>query len=180
MQNKSLIWVLLFLLAARFVLVPWLEWQDERLIELKTLNKRLERSEALLSAKELVSSQAGQAESAVEALLQGIAVTPAAAEYKISFQQLLQQQLENLQVQLLLFEWNSDRSLDVFNLQRGRINLRLKGTYPNLLRAHAQLEHNFAGLQIRELRAGWSEALRASSEVELQLVIDLDYRVMSQ
>ncbi len=180
MQNKSLIWLLVLLLVARFVLVPWLEWQDEQLIELQTLNKRLDRSEALLNAKELVSSQAAQAETAVDTLLKGIAVTPAVAEYKISFQQLLQQQLESLQVQLLLFEWNSDRSLEVFDLQRGRINLRIKGAYPNLLRAHAQLEQNFSGLQIRELRASWSEALRASSEVELQLVIDLDYRVVSQ
>jgi hypothetical protein len=177
MQNKNLIWLLAFLLALRFVVVPWLEWQDEQFVRLQTLAKRLDRSEALLTAKEQVISQAAQADSVADELMQGLAVVPAAAEYKISFQQQLQQQLESAQVQLLLFEWNSDRSLSVFDLQRGRINLRLKGTYPNLLKVHAQLEQGFPGIQIRELRAGWSEALRASSEIELQLVVDLDYRV---
>lgn len=178
MQNKKLIVLLAVLLLLRFVFVPWFEWQDEQFGRLQTLDKRLERSEALLSLKEQVSTQAAQVNTASEQLLAGLVISATPAEYKIAFQQALQQQLDSVQVRLQLFEWNSDRALEAFNVQRGRINLRLQGAYPNLLRAHAQLELQFPGVQIRELRATWPGALSAAAEVELQLVIDLDYRII--
>ncbi|MBU1311529.1 MAG: hypothetical protein KKE30_18560 [Gammaproteobacteria bacterium] len=176
-RNKLLIFVLGLLLVLRFVLVPWLDWQDEQATKLRTLTKQLVRSEALLEAREDVLKQSGNASQRAEVLKSGLIKTTDAAQYRIEFQQELQKKLDSMNVQLASFEWMSDQDLRVFSIQRGRINLRLQGKLADIVLAHGMLELDYPGLQIRDLRAIWQGPLNVYSVVELQMLSELDYLV---
>lgn len=176
MQNKLLISILAVLLVLRFVAVPLLDWQQERIDELTALQKRLDRSEALLNASEQVTQHAEQLKLQVTKAVNGLAVGVKQDEYQLAFQQDVRQRLAELGVSLELFEWNNNYPLEMLSIERARVNLRLKGSYPAIMRAHGLLETHFAGLTIREFRASWPGSLSASTDIELQLVIDLDYQ----
>ncbi len=176
-RNKLLIFVLGLLLVVRFVLVPWLEWQDEQALKLQTLTKQLVRSEALLGAREEVLNQSTTATLRADELKTGLTKTSDPAQYRVEFQQELQSKLDNIKVQLSSFEWMNDQPLGVFALTRGRINLRLQGSLADIVQAHAMLELDYPGVQIRDLRASLQGSINTFSTVELQLMLEMDYLV---
>lgn len=176
-RNKLLLSILALLLFLRFVMVPWIEWQDEQSVQLQTLTKRLVRSESLLAVRGDVVNQFETAKQKAIELKQGLGETTDPTQYRVDFQEKLQAKLDATQVQLSSFEWLSDQDVGAFAIKRGRVNLRLKGALADIVQAHATLELDYPGLQIKDLRASWQGPLNEYSSVEMQLLIELDYLV---
>ena len=176
-RNKFMLSILALLVFLRFVLVPWIEWQDEKNIELQTLTKRLVRSEALLAARDEVLAQSEVAKQKSSDLKLGLAITSDTAQYKVEFQEDLQAKLDAMNVQLSSFEWLSEQEIGAFAIKTGRVNVRFKGAVADIVQAHAMLEIDFPGLVVKDLRANWQGPFNEYSVIEMQLLIEVDYLV---
>jgi len=176
-RNKFMLSVLALLVFLRFVLVPWVEWQDEQNIQLQTLTKRLVRSESLLAARDEVIAQSSNAKQKSNELKLGLAVTSEAAQYRVEFQEHLQAKIDSINVQLSSFEWLSEQDTGAFSIKSGRVNIRLKGAIADIVQAHAMLEIDYPGLEIKELRGSWQGPFNQYSVVEMQFLIEVDYLV---
>lgn len=177
LQNKPLmLGIVALLVFLRFVLVPWQAYQEELHQQLDALSKRLQRSEALLSQQQQLNESQAQLQQQLTTLLQPFPAVEAAAQYRLQLQQQLQQLAAEHQVSVTFFDWLSDTPLNVFNLQRARINLRLQGNAASVMAVHLLLEQRYTHFIIRDLRGSWRGAISPDSQVEFTLLIEADYR----
>lgn len=178
LNNKPLLLGIILLLAGlRFIIVPWMDYQDEQKQQLETLTKRLVRSEALVEFRTELTEQKQLQDTAVSKLLTGLQQSPSTEQYQLEFQQQMQQLLESNKVSLLLFDWLSDTDLKTFNVHRARINLRFEGTIADIVKTHLVLEQNYPSLLIRDLNTSWRGGLSKESRVTVTMMLESDYRV---
>ena len=178
LRNKPLLLAILAILVlARFVLVPLQQQQQAQYQQLDALTKRLQRSEALLEQKQTLESLQAEQQQQLSQLLQPFPLVANSSQYRLQLQQQLQKLAAAQGVSVTFFDWLSDTPLQVFNLQRGRVSLRIKGTAANVMQLHTQIEQQFPHFMLRDLRSSWRGDLNQFSEIELTLLFEADYRL---
>ena len=178
LQNKPLLLAIVAVLALlRFVVVPLQQQQQDLYQQLEVLSKRLQRSESLLQQQEQLQSSYTAAQQQLEKLLQPFPVVASGSQYRLTLQQQLQQLASANNASVTFFDWVSDTPLPVFNLQRGRVTLRIRGTAANVMQLHAQIEQQFPHFISRDTRSSWRGSLTPQTDVELTLLFEVDYRV---
>jgi hypothetical protein len=178
LNNKPLLLGIILLLAGlRFIIVPWMDYQDEQKQQLETLTKRLVRSEALVEFRTELTEQKQLQDTAVTRLLADLQQSPSTEQYQLEFQQQMQQLLESNNVSLLLFDWLSDTDLKAFNAHRARVSLRFEGTIADIVKTHLLLEQKYPSLLIRDLNTSWRGGLSKESRVAVTMMLESDYRV---
>lgn len=177
-RNKVILLSLVgVLLVIKFVLLPLQQTQQDMYTQLEGLNKRLERSQALLAEKETLKQWQSTQQQQLQKLLQPYPEVANASQYRLTLQQQLQQLAAENQVSVTFFDWLTDTSLEVFNLQRGRISLRLEGDASRIMQLHLQLEQQFPHFLLRDIRATWRGGLERGSRIELNLLLETDYKL---
>jgi hypothetical protein len=176
LQNKTLLLALLAVLVfIRFGIVPWHAYQQQQYQQLDAVTKRLQRSQALLQQQQQLQQWQAQQQQEVSALLAPYPMVSSASDYRLQLQQQLQQLAAANSVSVTFFDWLSDTPLQVFNLVRGRISLRLQGPAGNIMLVHSLIEQQFSHFNLRDIKANWRADLNAQSDVELSLLIEADY-----
>lgn len=178
LQNKQLLLAIVAILALlRFVVVPLQQHQQDLYQQLDALTKRLQRSEALVQQQEQFQSSYTAAQQQLEELLLPFPVVAGSSQYRLALQQQLQQLASANNAAVTFFDWVSDTPLPVFDLQRGRVTLRIKGTAANVMQLHSQIEQKFPHFISRDIRSSWRGSLTPQTDVELTLLFELDYRI---
>lgn len=180
LQNKKLIAVVVLLVIIKFVLLPLQQKQQELHQQLDSLVKRVQRSEALVQEKDTLQKWAITQEQELTQLLQPFPVVDNAAQYRLTLQQQLQQLAVEHQVAVTFFDWLSDTTLNIFEMQRSRISLRVEGEAAAIMLWHAKLEQRFPQLVVRDVRATWPQQLTQNSRVEVNLLIEVDYQLKDE
>ena len=178
LRNKiALISLVVILVVIKFILLPLQQTQQDMHTQLEGLNKRLLRSQALLAEKDtLLQWQSTQQQQLQKLLLPYPEVTNA-AQYRLTLQQQLQQLAADNRVSVTFFDWLTDTPLDVFNLHRGRISLRVEGDAGSIMQLHLKLEQQFPHFSLRDVRATWRGGLERGSRIELNLQLEVDYKL---
>lgn len=178
LRNKAaLIGLVLILVVIKFILLPLQQAQQNLHQELAGLNKRLHRSQALVEQKDMLQQWQSTQQQELQTLLQPFPEVTAAAKYRLTLQQQLQQVAAENQVSVTFFDWLTDTPLEVFDLHRGRISLRVEGNASNIMQLHLKLEQQFPHFSMRDIRATWRGELGRASRIELNLLIEVDYRL---
>lgn len=178
LQNKPLLIALVALLAVvKFVLLPLQQQQQALYQQLESSTKRVQRSEALLAEKETLLQWQSRQQQELQQLLQPFPLVDSAAQYRLQLQQQLQQLAAANQVSVTFFDWLTDTPLQVFNLQRSRISWRVEGDASKVMQLHLQLEQQFPQFMLRDVKATWRGDLSHSSRIELNLLIEIDYKL---
>lgn len=178
LNNKPLlIGIVLLLAALRFLIVPWMDYQDEQRQQLETLTKRLVRSEALLEFKEQLYQQKDKQDIVVAKFTGKLEQSASVQQYQLELQQRLQQLIENKNAKLELFDWLSDSDLKALNMHRARINLRFTGQLSDVIGIHLMIEQQFPFAQILDLNTSWIGNLGKGRNVTVTMLIEADYRV---
>lgn len=178
LQNKiALISLVVVLVVIKFVLLPLQQAQQAQQQQLAGLNKRLERSQALLEQKDLLQQWQATQQQQVQTLLRPFPVVAGSGPYRLALQQQLQQLAAEHNVSVTFFDWLTDTPLEVFNMQRGRLSLRLEGGASRIMQLHLALEQQFPHFLLRDVRATWRGDLNRGSRIELNLLLDVDYRL---
>ncbi|WP_134053933.1 hypothetical protein [Rheinheimera aquimaris] len=176
LRNKPLLLTILAILVlARFVLVPLQQQQQAQYQQLDALTKRLQRSEALLQQKQKLELLQTEQQQYLDQLLQPFPVAANSSQYRLQLQQQLQKLATAQGASVTFFDWLSDTPLQVFNLQRSRVSLRVKGTAANVMLLHTQIEQQFPHFMFRDIKASWRGVLNQQSEIELTLLFEADY-----
>lgn len=178
LQNKPLLLgIVALLLFVRFVAVPLQQHQQALHQQLDALTKRLQRSEALLQQQQQLELHQAEQQQQLSQILKPFPVVSSSSQYRLQLQQQLQQLAAAQGASVTFFDWLSDTPLQVFNMQRGRISLRIKGTAANVMLLQAQIEQQFPHFMLRDLRSSWRGDLNQRSEIELTLLFEADYRL---
>lgn len=178
LQNKPLLLGLIAVLAfIRFAVLPWHDYQQSQYQQLAAVSKRLQRSEALLQQQQQLLQWQQQQQQQLDALLAPYPLVSSAADYRLQLQQQLQQLSAGNNVSVTYFDWLSDTPLEVFDLIRGRMSLRLQGPAGNIMQVHSQLEQQFSHFILRDIKGSWRGELSPQSDIELSLLIEADYRL---
>lgn len=178
LQNKKLLLSIIAALAfLRFVWVPWLAHLEEKQGELQTLTRRVERSITLVQQRELLTENHSHAQNDVSEVLKAFPLVADKGQYALNVQRELQALAEQNQVTISLFDWVSDTPLSVFDLQRGRLTVRLEGEVAHLIQMQSAIERNFSNFIVREFRGSWRTNLTAGAMAEWSMQLDADYRL---
>lgn len=178
LQNKPLLLSIIGLLALiRFVLLPLHQHQQVLYQQLESLNKRLQRSEALVQQQQQLQLLQSEQKQQLTVLLQPFPKVSSSSQYRLQLQQQLQQLAAGHGAAVTFFDWLSDAPLQVFNIQRARISLRITGPAANVMQAHAMIEQQYPHFIQRDLRGSWRGSLTPQSEVELTLLFEADYQL---
>lgn len=177
-RNKLiLIGILGSLLLIKFVFLPLSEMQQDLHQQLTVLNKQLQRSKALLEEQSVLQEWQESQSSRLESLLQPLPEVSSASQYRLSLQQEIQQLAAEKQVSVTFFDWLTDLPLDAFNVHRGKVSLRVEGRASQVMQLHVELEKRFLHFSIRDIRASWRGALDQERRIELNFLIDVDYKL---
>lgn len=181
LQNKPF-WLGLVLLLAgiKFVLLPLIQLQQDNYNELEGLSKRVQRSEALLADKDQLQQWQVTQQQQQQQLMLPFPVVDGATQYRLVLQQQLQQLAAENGVSVTFFDWLTDTPLQVFNLQRGRLSWRVEGDASQIMQLHVQLEQQFPHFILRDVKASWRGDLNPGSRIELNLLIEVDYKLQEQ
>jgi hypothetical protein len=178
LQNKPLlIGLIAFLVVIKFVLLPLQQKQQDVYQQLDSLTKRVQRSEALIAQQQELLQWKDRQQQQLQTLLAPFPVVNNATQYRLQLQQQMQLLAAEHKVSVTFFDWLSDSPLEVFNLYRGRVSLRIEGSAANVMRWHGQLEQQFPQFILRDIRGNWRDVLTADSRIELNLLIEVDYQL---
>ena len=163
-RNKLiLIAVMTTLLLIKFVLLPLQQKQQDLHQELTVVSKQLQRSKALV-------------EQELQKLLQSFPEVVSTSQYRLALQQQFQKLALDNAVSVTFFDWLTDTPLDAFNIHRGRVSLRVDGNASKVMQLHLMLEQ-FPHFSLRDIRASWRGDLSRDRRIELNLLIEVDYRL---
>ncbi len=180
LNNKPLlIGIILLLAALRFLIVPWMDYQDEQKQQLETLTKRLVRSEALLEFKDQLYQQKDQQDIVVGQFTDQLEQSTSVQQYQLELQQRLQQLIETRNAKMELFDWLSDSDLKAFSMHRARINLRFTGQLSDVIALHLMIEQQYPHAQILDLNTSWTGDLTKGRNLNVTMLIEADYRVIT-
>ena len=177
-RNKIiLLSLVVILMVIKFGLLPLQQARQDVHQQLIGLDKRLQRSQALLEQQDVLQQWQSNQQQQLQQLLQPFPQVTSAAQYRLELQQQLQQLAAANNVSVTFFDWLTDTPLGVFDLQRGRIALRLEGDAGSIMQLHLKLEQQFPHFLLRDIRASWRGELAPGIRIELSLLIEADYQI---
>lgn len=179
-NKKILLSLLALLLTIRFVVVPWLDWQDEQRTALYSLTQKLEKSKGIVLVKDQLTEGLAAAESSMEAFLTTFPQSEDSQTYRLALMQKFQAEFEPLQVNMDLFDWVTEEAVENTTLVRGTVSLTISGKPQQVALAQMLLEKNFQALVIRQLRSSGASQLSTESDIKLNLMINVFFRLEAQ
>ncbi len=169
------------LAVARFVVVPWIDAQNEQRQQLEVLTKRLDRSEG-------VAGNSAAILAARDALVKDSAATfgvfPDAndGDPRLAAQRRVASLATQAGLKVTLFDWLLDGEVTEAGLAYSRANVRLEGPLDKMVLLHGELEGAMPFAAVREFRVrSNSAAAGPGPDAALAtLVLDLFFRPAAQ
>jgi len=178
-RARALLAVAAVLAVLRFVVVPWIEAQNEAHDGLQVLTQRLERSVGVVQNREALSAaRQGLAEANAQAR-ERFPTAESVEAFRIEGQRRLGDLAVSAGLKLTLFDWLLDGKVEDAALAFGRVRVQVEGAPWELARLHTDLEGRLPHVAIREVQLsvprGSSGA--ADGRATLTLVADVYFRL---
>lgn len=125
--QQKLLLVAVSLAAARFILMPLLEWQADKREQLQVVTQQLERA---IRLKNSGPEQEQQLQNLQQIKADVLGLYPDASQttqFKLSIQQQLEQQLTEQELEVNLFDWLSQQTEQNGSVERHQIRLVVQG-----------------------------------------------------
>lgn len=177
-QSKTLYWIAGVLIALRFGVVPWIEWQSERRDGLVVLTKRLDRSVGVIENRSAIEESARDLDASLAATRPKFRQAESLEGFKLAAQQELTAVVTQAGLRVAVFDWVVDKFDDPAPLMRARARLQIGGTVPALAAVEGKLEAQFPSLSVREVRLDAQNANNTpfTTQANLTLVADFYFR----
>ncbi len=170
---RLLLGVAAILAALRFVVVPWIDSQDDVRDRLYAVTRQLDRAEAIVEAGSDLEARRDALADIVRELAARAPYAERGSEHRVQVQRQLSAAAEAAGCQLKMFEWVLDGELETAGLAFGRVRLRLEGPLRNVAEAHVGLEAGMPHVFVRDMsivvRRGGGLGTAANATFELDL-----------
>ena len=178
---RNLYWIAAVLVAIRFVLVPWLEWQNDRHDALVVLTKRLDRSVGVIENRAAIERSSKELSDARTKYRAFFREADSLEAFKLSAQQEISSVVSQMGLRVTLFDWVVDKFDDPPPVMRARARIQFAGPIPSLASVHGRLETQFPALVVREVRVDpqYPTSVPADTPGSMTLVMDLYFRPRS-
>jgi hypothetical protein len=166
------------LAVVRFVVVPWVETQNEQRQQLEMLTKRLDRSEGVLQNREAIvaarDALARQSEASFAAFPEAVADD----DSRLAAQQRIAALASQAGLQVSLFDWLLDGDVEEAGLAYSRASIKVDGPLDRLILMHGDLESAlpFAAIREFQLKLKSPASGPATDPASAVMVLDLFYR----
>lgn len=177
-RSTTLYWIAGVLVALRFGVVPWLDWQSERRDGLVVLTQRLDRSVGVIENRTAIEKSARDLEAALAAARPKFRQSESLEAFKLAAQQELTGLVTQAGLRVSVFDWVVDKFDDPAPLMRARARLQVGGTVPALAAVQSKLEAQFPSLIVREVRLDAQNPTNNpnTTQANLTLVADVYFR----
>jgi hypothetical protein len=178
---QRLYWIAGVLLAIRFGLLPWVDWQTERRDALQVLTKRLDRSVGVIENRSAIEKSAKDLNASLVTYRANFRQSDSVEAFKLAAQQEISGVIGQAGLRVTLFDWVVDKFDDAPPLARVRARIQLAGTVQALAGVQGRLEAQFPAFVIREVRVDTPNATNTPSTTQgtMTLVADVYFRQVS-
>ena len=162
----------------RFGVVPWVEAQAAARERLQVLTQRLDRSVGVVRNSEAILSAREQLRVAADAARKRFPDAPSVEGFRLEGQRRIGAVVSGVGLQVALFDWLMDGSVDDAGLGFGRVRLQVEGPIRDIARLHGELEGALPFMAVREMQLNFRGQAAGLDEtpVTMTLVADLYFR----
>lgn len=182
-MTQTKLWLLIvlaLLVGLRFIVVPFLDQQQVQREELMVLAKRLDKTQALLTNQDLLQSEISKLRQWHSQQANSLTVGADEQSISLTTQNELQNELENHQVALQMFNWGLSARLnpqsDYFVKEA---NLTAQANFIAFSQLIAALEDK-RGIAVTQFRFSWPEYEPLSQPFVAQIKISVLYKLEPQ
>lgn len=176
--NKQFLLILMAILVAiKFLFVPWYLYQDEQIQSIEVNNKKLSRALALQGQQQQLENELQKLAAVLTAYEKLLPTGSDKNAVSLSVQSQWQEIFERHQVELALFNWSGERQLEQSSFWVARVVIKLSAPLEKSLQALVELEKKFPAVSFEESVANNATGVRFKQNQELQLTIDVLFKV---
>lgn len=178
-RTQLLLGVAAVLAGLRFIVVPWVDSQNDARDRLQVLTQRLDRSVGVAQNREAILAARQQLQEANAQAHERFPAAESVDAFRIQGQRRMAAVAAAAGLKLNLFEWLLDGQDPAAALAFGRVRLQVEGAPRDLARLHASLEGQLPHVAVREvqLTAPRGVAGPADGKATLTLVADVFFRL---
>lgn len=177
MNKPLLISLVLALVGIKFVIVPWLEYQQSQHDLLVASTKRLQRAESLVANTGQLDQVSKSVNEHVDNILARIPSTTGSEQYRLHFQQNLQKNIEKNGVSLESFEWVGDTQVVSPDIYQASVSMQLKGKAADIALLMAEFEVDRADLKVTDMTVTSRKPITLSEDINAAFLIQATYKV---
>jgi len=165
LDNKPLLITLIaFLAALKFILVPTLEWQEQKVIDIEKKAKRVAKGERLLTDEDELDAQLSQLTKKVTSIRKlVISEQPDAVQYQLSIQEEVEKLLSKSGLAIKRTSWLNPKKYASYEEQR--MEVTINGTVKQLMQAMIAIEQLKPKIALTEMQTNLSKMKLASNRL---------------
>ncbi len=174
-KTKLLLICMGCLIFIRFILWPFIDWQDEQVSQLQIQTQKLEKTTSMIARLPEFEALQQQQSNLLLQNLSGIPTMATTQQFRLEFMQGVQQVLEPLGVTVSLFDVVSEQIIAETSVTAAMVNLDLKGNLQQLAEAHQLLERHFPNLVVKQFRLGGGK-IESRKEMTYSMLIKVYFK----
>jgi len=178
-RTRLLLTALIALLAARFFILPWVDRMGESRDNLRVLTDRLDRSEAVFSNREKLTTALSDLEARVAKMRAVYPEVEDLSAFQLAQQQEINRLLQEAGLQLVVFDWTLSGDVEDSTLGFARFRLQARGEVRAQAKFMASIEIGFLNLSVREMGVSPVNAQQVAQQggsSELSALVDVYFR----
>jgi len=139
-KHALLLIILTFLLLAKFLYMPIIEWQNALIIEINTIEKKLRKIEGVLGNEEKILHANKQYEQQFAITKHLFFAQNSQATFKLQQQQMLEKVFEKSNIKITRFGWENTIPLVDLQVEHYPLKVYLSGKISDFVKLTTQLE----------------------------------------
>jgi hypothetical protein len=177
-RKRTLLTLALSLAAIRFLVMPWVAFQNDARDQLDVLTNRLDRSTGVVLNRDAITTTLARLEKANATDRSRFPMSEDAESFRLEAQQRVTGVVEAQSLRIEVFDWVFDGPPDATGLGFVRGRIYLKGDMRRLALLLGSLEGELPNMVVREALYGFENPVTGSGEFRstLTLVADFHYR----
>lgn len=173
--QQKLLFIALSLAAARFILLPLLEWQADKREQLLVVTQQLERAARL---KNSGPEQEQQLQILQHLKAETLSLYPDASQttqFRLTMQQQLEQQLTEQGLEVNLFDWLSQQTEQNGSIERHQIRLVVQGQPQLIMTAFMKTLVTKPWLRVLDIQLQMHNSIgRNSNRINANIILELN------
>lgn len=141
-KNSYLLLCLVALVTTKFLILPLLSWQDERLAEIKLLKKKVNKAEKVISDLPLLEEQLIIINAQVDVLQNAVFDYADEGVFQLTLQKELEKTFDSHQVSILNLGWKAVSQVDDWGLLKYEVEINFNGSTRNFILLLKAIETN--------------------------------------
>lgn len=150
MTNQTKLLLLVVLAFLRFAVVPFLDYQAQSKEQLELLTQQLDKAEQLMNSKEQLQQVKLATEQQFNQLREVFFKDENSAQFRLSQQQFMQQQLLAFNAEVSFFDWLGQKQLADGQIEVHQARIIVEGDFTDLMRSYTEVVAALPTLRVTE------------------------------